>query len=93
MRARPGGSADQRAKPQVRLQARPRLRPLRQVPADDTSRAGFVHGLVVMLHSLSLHVIAEGVSGEADAAALWLAGVDGQTGPWVSRQHEQRTAG
>lgn len=61
--------------------------------ADDTSRAGFVHGLVVMLHSLSLHVIAEGVSGEADAAALWLAGVDGQTGPWVSRQHEQRTAG
>ncbi len=60
--------------------------------AGDLSRAGFVHGLVVMLHSLSLHVIAEGVSEEADAAALWQAGVDGQTGPWVSRQHEQRAA-
>lgn len=61
--------------------------------AGDSSRAGFVHGLVVMLHSLSLHVIAEGVGSEADATALWQAGVDGQTGPWVSRQHEQRTAG
>jgi diguanylate cyclase (GGDEF)-like protein len=61
--------------------------------ADDTSRAGFVHGLAVMLHSLSLHVIAEGVSSEADATALWQAGVDGQTGPWVSQQHEQRSRG
>ena len=52
--------------------------------AADTSRAGFVHGLAVLLHSLSLLVIAEGVVDEADAAALWQAGVDGQTGPWVS---------
>jgi predicted signal transduction protein with EAL and GGDEF domain len=55
--------------------------------ADDTSRAGFVRGLVVLLHSLSLHVIAEGVTREADATALWHAGVDGQTGPWVSGQY------
>lgn len=55
--------------------------------ADDTSRAGFVRGLVVMLHSLSLLVIAEGVTREADAGALWHAGVDGQTGPWVSGQY------
>jgi EAL domain-containing protein (putative c-di-GMP-specific phosphodiesterase class I) len=56
--------------------------------ADDSHRAGFVRGLVVMLHSLSLQVIAEGVTREADALALWRAGVDGQTGPWVSTQHQ-----
>lgn len=52
----------------------------------DVTRAGFVAGLVAMLHSLSLQVMAEGVSNEADAAALWQCGVDGQTGPWVSAQ-------
>ena len=56
--------------------------------ADDSHRAGFVRGLVVMLHSLSLQVIAEGVTRETDALALWRAGVDGQTGPWVSTQHQ-----
>jgi EAL domain-containing protein (putative c-di-GMP-specific phosphodiesterase class I) len=52
----------------------------------DGSRAGFVTGLVAMLHSLSLQVVAEGVNEAADAAALWQCGVDGQTGPWVSAQ-------
>lgn len=61
--------------------------------ASDSARAGFVRGLVVMLHSLSLHVIAEGVGNEPDAAALWSCGVDAQTGPWVSLQHERRAAG
>jgi len=55
--------------------------------AADTTRAGFVRGLVVMLHSLSLQVVAEGVADAADAAALWQCGLDGQTGPWVSAQH------
>lgn len=50
----------------------------------DSHRAGFVTGVVAMLHSLSVQVIAEGVSGHADAEALWQCGVDAQTGPWVS---------
>jgi diguanylate cyclase (GGDEF)-like protein len=52
--------------------------------ATDQSRAGFVKGLVTMLHSLSLQVIAEGVSEAPDARALWALGVDGMTGPWVT---------
>ncbi len=52
--------------------------------AADASRASFVKGLVTMLHSLSLQVIAEGVSDGADAQALWACGVDGLTGPWVT---------
>jgi len=60
--------------------------------AADSARAGFVRGLVVMLHSLSLQVVAEGVIDAADAAALWQCGVDGQTGPWVSRQHAEGQA-
>jgi diguanylate cyclase (GGDEF)-like protein len=51
--------------------------------AADAQRAGFVEGLVTMLHSLSLEVIAEGVSDAADAKALWSLGVDGITGPWA----------
>ena len=50
----------------------------------DAGRAGFVKGLVTMLHSLSLQVYAEGVGDEADAQALWACGVDGLTGPWVT---------
>lgn len=57
--------------------------------SSDAARAGFVHGLVVMLHSLSMQVIAEGVSSEPDATALWECGVDALTGPWVSLQHEK----
>ncbi|HEY9023676.1 MAG TPA: EAL domain-containing protein, partial [Burkholderiaceae bacterium] len=49
----------------------------------DSRRADFVGGLVTLLHSLSLQVIAEGVASEADAQALWTCGVDGITGPWV----------
>ncbi len=52
----------------------------------DAVRAGFVRGLATMLHSLSLQVVAEGVAQQADADALWLCGVDGQTGPWVTAQ-------
>jgi diguanylate cyclase (GGDEF)-like protein len=51
--------------------------------AADAARAGFVKGLVTMLHSLSLQVIAEGVSDEADARQLWALQIDGITGPWV----------
>jgi EAL domain-containing protein (putative c-di-GMP-specific phosphodiesterase class I) len=50
----------------------------------DEARAGFVRGVATMLHSLSLQVIAEGVANEADARALWAAGVDAMTGPWAS---------
>lgn len=54
--------------------------------AGDNVRAGFVRGLATMLHSLSLQVVAEGVTQERDAAALWQCGLDGMTGPWVSAQ-------
>ena len=54
--------------------------------AADAGRAGFVKGLVTMLHSLSLHVYAEGVNDGADAQTLWACGVDGMTGPWVSAE-------
>ncbi|WP_341889711.1 EAL domain-containing protein [Variovorax sp. YR752] len=56
----------------------------------DSTRAGFVTGVAAMLHSLSLQVIAEGVSDAADAEALWQCGVDAQTGPWVSGQSARR---
>ncbi len=51
--------------------------------AADPQRAAFVKGLVTMLHSLSLQVIAEGVGDAEDARTLWACGVDGITGPWV----------
>ena len=50
----------------------------------DAGRAGFVKGLVTMLHSLALEVYAEGVGDADDAQALWACGVDGLTGPWVT---------
>ena len=50
----------------------------------DAGRAGFVKGLVTMLHSLALEVYAEGVGDAGDAQALWACGVDGLTGPWVT---------
>ena len=50
----------------------------------DERRAGFVKGLVTMLHSLSLQVIVEGVADAANAQALWALGVDGITGPVVA---------
>ena len=52
--------------------------------AADEARAGFVLGLVAMLHSLSMQVFAEGVADGATADALWACGVDGVTGPWAS---------
>ncbi|MFG5411403.1 EAL domain-containing protein [Piscinibacter sakaiensis] len=52
----------------------------------DEARAGFLRSLVLMLHGLSLQVIAEGVDTDAEAVAVRQAGVDGLTGPWASRQ-------
>ena len=50
----------------------------------DEARAGFVRGLVTMLHSLPVQVFAEGVADDAAARALWRCGVDGITGPFVT---------
>lgn len=51
----------------------------------DAGRAAFVRSVTTMLHSLSIQVIAEGVGDAPDAQALWAAGVDGITGPWVTQ--------
>jgi EAL domain-containing protein (putative c-di-GMP-specific phosphodiesterase class I)/GGDEF domain-containing protein len=51
----------------------------------------FLRGTVTLLHTLSLKVIAEGVSQAADAQALRQCGVDAMTGPWVSREAEKAT--
>ena len=60
--------------------------------ATDANRVRFVEGLVTMLHSLSIQVIAEGVSLESDAQALRVCGVDGLTGPWVRAPEAGGTA-
>lgn len=52
----------------------------------DEHRATFVRGTVTLLHGLSLQVYAEGVADAADAKALWVCGLDGATGPWISAQ-------
>lgn len=52
--------------------------------ASDANRAGHVTGIVAMLHGLALQVIAEGVTDEQDALALWDCRVDGITGPWAT---------
>lgn len=51
----------------------------------DARRQDFVRSLVSMLHGLGMQVHAEGVRSAEDARALWDCGIDGQTGPWVSR--------
>jgi EAL domain-containing protein (putative c-di-GMP-specific phosphodiesterase class I) len=61
------------------------------VGADD-ARASLVRSITTMLHSLSLQVVAEGVADGADAQALWAAGVDAMTGPWVSAQRAAQAA-
>ena len=58
--------------------------------AHDAHAADFVRTTTSLLHALSLQVMAEGVSDEADAAALWACGVDGLTGPLIG---ERRAAG
>ena len=58
----------------------------------DANRVRFVEGLVTMLHSLSIQVIAEGVADEADAQALLACGADGLTGPWVGAAGEPARA-
>ena len=60
--------------------------------ATDTNRVRFVEGLVTMLHSLSIQVIAEGVADEADAQALRACGVDGLTGPCVRPADDMGTS-
>ena len=52
--------------------------------AGDGGRANYLKSVIAMLHGLAMTVIAEGVTDEADAQALWGAGVDGITGPWAS---------
>jgi EAL domain-containing protein (putative c-di-GMP-specific phosphodiesterase class I) len=52
----------------------------------DDHRATFVRGTVTLLHGLSLQVYAEGVADATDAKALWECGIDGATGPYISRQ-------
>jgi EAL domain-containing protein (putative c-di-GMP-specific phosphodiesterase class I) len=52
--------------------------------AGDLGRANYLKGVVAMLHGLSMQVLAEGVTEQDDAAALWRIGVDGVTGPWAS---------
>ena len=59
--------------------------------AHDVLRAGFVKGLVTMLHSLSMKVIVEGVGDATDVDALWALGVDGVTGPAVAMPQERAT--
>jgi EAL domain-containing protein (putative c-di-GMP-specific phosphodiesterase class I)/GGDEF domain-containing protein len=54
--------------------------------AQDPRRAEFLRGLVWMLHGMGIAAHAEGVTEAVDAEALWACGVDGQTGPWVSKQ-------
>jgi EAL domain-containing protein (putative c-di-GMP-specific phosphodiesterase class I) len=49
----------------------------------DGARQAYVAGLVRMLRGVGALVIAEGVARQEDADALWAAGVDGITGPWV----------
>ena len=51
--------------------------------AHDEARAHHVASTVRMLHGIGLQVYAEGVAEVEDAAALWLCGVDGLTGPVV----------
>lgn len=52
--------------------------------AGDGARAGYLRGVVAMLHGLSMKAYAEGVADAADADALWQLGIDGVTGPWAS---------
>ena len=53
--------------------------------SQDPARAAFVSRTVSMLHSLGLHVYAEGVADELDLAALMDCGIDGVTGPAVKQ--------
>ncbi len=52
----------------------------------DENRAAFVQGIVTLLRGLSMAVYAEGVDDAADAERLWVCGIDGATGPWISAQ-------
>ena len=56
---------------------------VRGAEAEPTVRA-FAGGLVALVHSLGLQVIAEGVDDERDLAALWSLGFDGATGPAIT---------
>ena len=60
--------------------------------AEDPARAAFVRSLVVMLRSLSLTVVAEGVDDPLDAQILLDCGLHGLTGPWATqhRDHDDR---
>lgn len=53
--------------------------------AEDDARAAHVRGMASMLHGLGLQVYAEGVMLDSDVQALWGCGIDGVTGPAVTR--------
>lgn len=54
------------------------------VAADVEEHPQAVVGMIRMLRSLGLAVYAEGVQDKAQADALWAAGIDGVTGPYVT---------
>jgi EAL domain-containing protein (putative c-di-GMP-specific phosphodiesterase class I) len=54
--------------------------------ASDSNRAAFIHGVVAMLHSVSIQVYAEHVDAADDAKILEQCGVDGFAGPSVRAQ-------
>lgn len=51
----------------------------------DPNRVSLVRSTTSMLHGLGLRVYVEGMDDPADLPALWACGVDGATGPAVSR--------
>jgi diguanylate cyclase (GGDEF)-like protein len=53
--------------------------------AADEHQQKYVSHVVKLLRGVGLNVFAEGVTNEADAKALWIAGLDGMTGPGVAR--------
>ena len=60
---------------------------LRGAAADEAVRR-FASAGAALLHALGTRVVAEGVTEEADARALWACGLDAVTGPWATAQRD-----
>lgn len=58
----------------------------------DGARREHVESIARMLRGIGLQVFAEGVNDHKDAAALWICGMDGLTGPVVARLLRERSA-
>jgi EAL domain-containing protein (putative c-di-GMP-specific phosphodiesterase class I) len=54
--------------------------------ANSAAARDAVRAAALLLHTLSVQVLAEGVVDDADAAVLFEAGVDAVGGPWAGRQ-------